>query len=78
MVCLFQYANAQYATTKVSSRQQAYVDSLKKVDYDYIFPFLGQETYRAGFDIPYPVGLMGNFMWMNSSILVKIPISPIL
>jgi hypothetical protein len=71
MICIFQYANAQYATTKVSSKQEAYIDSLKQLDYDYIFPFLGQETYGAGFDIPYPVGLMGNFMWMDQSILIN-------
>jgi hypothetical protein len=36
----------------------------------YTFPILGQKVYSAGFDIPYPAGLMGNFIWMNQSILI--------
>jgi hypothetical protein len=62
--------NAQFATRKVSKKEQAYTDSLKQVDYDYIFPILGQKTYKAGFDIPYPIGVMGNFIWMNQGILI--------
>jgi hypothetical protein len=61
--------SAQYATRKVSIQQQAYTDSLKQVEYNYIFPILGQKTYRAGFDIPYPIGLMGNYMRMDQSLV---------
>ncbi len=62
-------ATAQYATHKVSKKQKAYIDSLKQIDYNYIFPFLGQKTYRAGFDIPYPIGIMGNYMLMDQSLV---------
>ena len=51
-------------------KKQAYTDSIKQVQYDYIFPILGQKVYKAGFDIPYPVGIMGNFMWMKQGILI--------
>jgi hypothetical protein len=27
-------------------------------------------VYRAGFDIPYPIGIMGNYLWMNQGILI--------
>jgi len=48
--------SAQFATLKVSKKEQTYTDSLKQVNYDYIFPILGQKTYKEGFDIPYPIG----------------------
>ena len=66
MVC-----SAQYATRKVSNAEQAYTDSLKQVNYDYIFPILGQKAYKAGFDIPYPVGVMGNFLIMDQGVLIN-------
>lgn len=60
---------AQYTTREVSKAKQAYTDSIKQVDYHYIFPILGQKTYQAGFDIPYPVGIMGNMMFMDQSLV---------
>ncbi len=63
-------AYAQYASKKVKSKNEAYTDSLKQVKYDYIFPILGQGVYKKGFDIPYPVGIMGNFMWMQQEIII--------
>lgn len=63
--------NAQYASRKLSKKQQAYTDSLKQVEYDYIFPIWGQKAYEQGFDIPYPVGIMGNFMWMKQSLVFE-------
>ena len=63
-------SQAQYATKKVLKKKQAYTDSIKQVQYDYIFPILGQKVYKAGFDIPYPVGIMGNFLWMKQGILI--------
>jgi len=62
---------AQYASRKISKKQQAYTDSLKQVEYNYIFPILGQQVYRRGFDIPYPAGLMGNFIWMKQGIVIE-------
>jgi len=65
LVILSSSADAQYASRKLSKKQQAYIDSLKQVEYNYIFPILGQKAYSNGFDIPYPVGLMGNFYATN-------------
>jgi hypothetical protein len=62
---------AQYASRKISKKQQAYTDSLKQVEYNYIFPILGQQVYSRGFDIPYPAGLMGNFIWMKQGIIIE-------
>lgn len=63
-------ASAQYATKKVMKKKQAYTDSIKQVQYDYLFPILGQKVYKKGFDIPYPVGLMGNFIWLDQGIII--------
>lgn len=60
---------AQYASTKIKTKHEAYTDSLKQVDYNYIFPILGQGAYRKGFDIPYPAGLMANYMWMRQNLI---------
>lgn len=72
VLCVFSYQSsyAQYATRKISKKKQEYTDSLKQVKYDFKFPILGQKVYAAGFDIPYPAGLMGNFIWMDQSILI--------
>jgi len=57
IVCLFLYTSqvkAQYASTKVKTKHQRYTDSLKQVEYNYLFPIFGQGAYSKGFDIPYP------------------------
>lgn len=61
---------SQYSSKKVSKHAQAYTDSLKNVNYDYLFPFLGQGAYKKGFDLPYPVGIMTNAMVMDQRILI--------
>ncbi len=69
---IFLYSNqshAQYASTKVKSKHQIYTDSLKQVEYNYLFPILGQGAYTKGFDIPYPAGLMANYMLMDQSLV---------
>ena len=63
-----QQNQAQYASKKVRSVHQAYTDSLKSVEYNYTFPIWGQGAYSKGFDIPYPIGMMTNFIWMDQGI----------
>jgi len=41
---------------------------LKQVKYDYIFPIWGQGAYKKGFDIPYPIGIMTNYIWMDQGL----------
>lgn len=62
--------SAQYATTKVRSKHQAYTDSLKQVKYDNVLPIWGQKAYKNGFDIPYPTGAMINFVWVRQGLLI--------
>ncbi len=71
---IFLYSNqsqAQYVSTKVKTKHQVYTDSLKQVEYNYLFPILGQGAYTKGFDIPYPAGLMANYMWMDQSLVFE-------
>ena len=65
---LVQFSQAQYVSKKVKSKHQIYTDSLKSIEYDYIFPILGQGAYKQGFDIPYPIGVMGNYIWMDQGL----------
>lgn len=60
----------QYVSTTIRPKHLTYKDSLKQIEYNYTFPILGQKAYSKGFDIPYPVGLMGNYMWMRQGILI--------
>lgn len=61
---------AQYSTVKVKSKHEQYRDSLKQTEYDRVFPFLGKGAYKKGFDIPYPMGIMTNYIWMTQSIVI--------
>ena len=67
----FNISHAQYASTKVKSKHEAYTDSLKQVEYNYVFPILGQGAYKKGFDIPYPAGLMANYMWLKQNLIFE-------
>jgi len=62
---------SQYANTKVRSKHEAYTDSLKKIEYNYVFPIWGQKIYQKGFDIPYPAGAMLNYIWMKQSLIME-------
>jgi len=62
---------SQYASKKFSKKQQDYIDSLKRVEYNYIFPFWGQQAYNKGFDIPYPAGIMTNFFYMKQGLILE-------
>ena len=70
IVCMICSENgySQYSSKKVNKKHQKYTDSLKQVEYNYIFPIWGQKIYRKGFDIPYPAGLMANFLYIKQGI----------
>jgi len=64
-------AFSQYSSRKFSKKQQEYIDSLKQVDYNYIFPIWGQGAYKQGFDIPYPAGIMANFFYAKQGLILE-------
>jgi opacity protein-like surface antigen len=61
---------SQYTTKRVRDKYKEYTDSLKNVEYNYVFPILGQGAYKEGFDIPYPMGVMLNYFWLDQEILI--------
>lgn len=61
----------QFAQRKVSKKQKEYIDSLKQVDYNYVFPIWGQEAYKQGFDLPYPAGIMANFVYIKQGLILE-------
>ena len=67
----YDHIHAQYASTKIKDKYQAYIDSLKQVKYDNIFPIWGQEAYKKGFDIPYPTGAMVNYIYVKQGITIE-------
>jgi len=71
VVLFHKEAQSQYVSKKVKTKHQLYTDSLKQVEYNYTFPILGQGAYRKGFDIPYPAGIMGNFIWMRQGVIIE-------
>jgi len=56
---------AQYPVAEVNEKFRAYTDSLKQVEYTNVFPIWGQKAYKKGFDIPYPTGVMVNYMYLK-------------
>lgn len=62
---------AQYASKTVrQEKHEAYVDSLKNLKYNRVFPFWGQKAYSRGIDLQYPLGIMANFFWMDQGIII--------
>jgi len=71
IVLVCKNVTAQYSNKKIRPKYQAYTDSLKNHKYDYVFPIFGQKTYQKGFDIPYPAGIMTNYMWLRQGIVIS-------
>lgn len=65
-----QQSNAQYTSTKIKEIHKAYTDSLKQVKYDNVFPIWGQKIYNKGFDIPYPTGVMVNYVYVKQGLII--------
>ncbi len=62
--------HAQYASKRVKSKYEAYTDSLKRIDYNYVFPFWGHKAYKRGIDLQYPMGIMANFFWVDQGVKI--------
>jgi hypothetical protein len=55
----------------LGDKHQAYYDSLSKMEYDRVFPILGDKVYKKGFDIPWPFGIMINSFYGNQGINIS-------
>jgi hypothetical protein len=64
--------NAQVYTNKVvGAKNEAYVDSLKTIDYPYALPILGAKAAARGYDLPYSAGLGVNYLWQKSDLIIE-------
>ena len=72
LLCSVITVHGQYAHKKLiqSDEQKAYVDSLKSSEYTSVFPIWGEKAVEAGFDIPYPAGVMLNYFWTRQGLLI--------
>lgn len=57
--------SAQYVTLELGTFKKAYRDSLKKIEYNHIFPILGKKAYKKGIDVPLPFGIMPAYFYQR-------------
>lgn len=60
--------NASIKATRPEYKE--YIDSLKEMDYPYTFPIWGEQVYKKGFDIPYPAGVMVNYVAARQEMII--------
>ncbi len=56
------------STLPLGDKYKHYYDSLKNMEYDRVFPILGKKAYKAGFDVPFPLGVMVNSFYGTQNI----------
>src|SRR6478609_7452277 len=59
-----------YSNKVVGKKNEAAIDSLKKTDYPYALPILGKKAHKAGYDLPYPVGLSVQYLWQKQDLII--------
>jgi hypothetical protein len=65
-------ATAQvYSNKVVGEKNQAYIDSLEKTEYPYLFPFYGEAVTKKGFDLPYSAGFSATYMTQKSDLVIE-------
>jgi len=66
------WMSAQYSTkiTNKSGKYERYIDSLKNLKYNRVFPFWGQKAYSRGIDIQYPIGFMANYFYVDQGVTI--------
>jgi len=66
MACLFMglaiNTQAQEKTREYREKRQAYVDSIKASTWPYKLPVWGNKIVKRGVDLPYPIGVMLNYV----------------
>ena len=56
---------------KTGTKDEAYIDSLKKAPYEWRLPILGAKIRKLGFDMPYPNGIMLSYANANQYVTMK-------
>lgn len=61
----------QYSNKITSKKYTSYVDSLKQMDYNALLPIFGKQAYKAGFDVPFPVGISLNYFMQEQNVIIS-------
>jgi len=62
---------AQVYSDKIVGKKNAeIIDSLKKSEYPYVLPILGDKATKAGFELPYSAGLSVQYLWQKSDLVI--------
>lgn len=69
-LCLIENTKAQGAQKIFNPVHNAYFDSIKQMDYPYIFPILGKGAVKRGYDLPYAYGVSGIYFTQRQEILI--------
>lgn len=69
-LCLIEKTNAQGAQKIFNPVHNAYFDSIKQMDYPYVFPILGKGAAKRGYDLPYAYGISGIYFTQRQEILI--------
>lgn len=59
------------AGMKFGPKQRAYIDSIKKSDYKWIFPIWGKRLSKKGFDLQYPIGIGLNPFAASQKVIIS-------
>ncbi|MEN2280781.1 hypothetical protein AAGF08_01495 [Algoriphagus sp. SE2] len=62
---------AQGAQKIFNPVHDAYFDSIKQMDYPFIFPILGKGAAKRGYDLPYAYGVSGIYFTQRQEILIE-------
>jgi len=70
ILLFYQEASSQGMGGSNNPAYKDYYDSLKQMDYPYLFPLLGKKAYKRGYDLPYAWGVSGIYFTQRQEILI--------
>ncbi|OIQ28497.1 MAG: hypothetical protein BM564_08830 [Bacteroidetes bacterium MedPE-SWsnd-G2] len=62
---------AQTYTNKEVKLDQAFVDSISKIEYPYLLPIWGKKVAEKGFKLPLSAGIGVNYYWQESKVVIN-------
>ncbi len=70
ILLFYQEASSQGMGSSNNPAYKEYYDSLKQMEYPYLFPLLGKKAYKRGYDLPYAWGVSGIYFSQRQEILI--------
>ena len=60
-----------YSNKEIGKKNEELIDSLKKTEYPYVLPILGEKVAKLGYDLPYSAGIGVNYLWQKSDLVIE-------